>query len=61
MEKPFINQAKCTNCKTCIKVCPKGVFGETEGKVFVEKPEECIACKACELNCPKEAIEVKPF
>jgi NAD-dependent dihydropyrimidine dehydrogenase PreA subunit len=58
MPKPIIDQNKCTQCKSCIEICPMDVFSEKDGKIIVSKPEECIGCKACEANCPEDAIKI---
>ena len=58
MPKPVISD-KCTNCGTCVDVCPVGVFAKENGKVVVKKPKECIGCRACEVQCPVEAIKVE--
>jgi len=59
MPKPVIDIKKCTNCGACIEVCPMAVFAKKEDKVIVKKPKECIGCKACEVQCPAEAIKVE--
>lgn len=62
MPNPKIDSNKCDNCGKCIELCPMGVFAKEEGeegKVVVKKPQECIGCKACEVQCPKEAIKVE--
>ena len=56
---PVIDYEKCKVSKKCIEVCPMEVFRIEDGKVFVKKPEECIGCKECEVNCPTGAIKVK--
>jgi NAD-dependent dihydropyrimidine dehydrogenase PreA subunit len=35
------------------------VFEKENNKVVVKKPNECIGCKACEVQCPQEAIKVE--
>jgi len=59
MPHPVINYKKCKTCQTCIDVCPMEVFAKEGDKVIVKKPKECIGCKACEVQCPEKAIEVK--
>ncbi len=59
MPKPKIDYNKCTICGTCIEICPVKVFEKQGDKVVVAKPEDCIGCKACEVQCPQKAIEVE--
>ncbi|MBN2422949.1 4Fe-4S binding protein [Candidatus Woesearchaeota archaeon] len=59
MPKPVINYEKCKTQKTCVDVCPMQVFEVKGDKVVVAKPEECIGCKACEVQCPEGAITVE--
>ncbi|MCK4714954.1 MAG: 4Fe-4S binding protein, partial [Candidatus Aenigmarchaeota archaeon] len=54
-----IDKKKCTDCGTCISICPMDVFGKDNKEVVVKKPGECIGCKACEVQCPEEAITVE--
>ena len=55
---PKIDYDKCVNCKTCLKFCPNGVYGEEgEKRVVVVQPYNCVVgCSACALNCPRGAI-----
>lgn len=34
------------------------VYEKEEDKVIVKNPDKCIACRACEIQCPAEAIKV---
>ena len=53
---PRIDKKLCTDCMTCVGVCPMEVFANIEGKAVVAKPEACIGCRACEAQCPQAAI-----
>ena len=50
----------CINCRTCIGVCPKGVFDyvKPEKRVVVARPEACFTCGACVFQCPERALEL---
>src|SRR5262245_29363433 len=41
--------------KTCVDVCPVDCIYETE-RMRLIAPGECIACGACEPECPVESI-----
>ncbi|MFW6449488.1 MAG: ATP-binding protein [Nanoarchaeota archaeon] len=56
MPKPIIDEEKCTNCGTCVEVCPVEVFKKGEKTAIVDNPNECIGCRACEAQCPESAI-----
>lgn len=58
MPKVTLNEEKCVNCKTCISICPMGVYGEKDNHVTVVNEGECIACMGCVAACPAEAITV---
>ena len=59
MPKPIVDEEKCTNCGTCVEVCPVEVFKKGEKTVIVDKPNECIGCRACEAQCPESAITIE--
>ena len=49
---------KCVNCGRCLDVCPHRVFQRAEGRVRLARPESCMECGACQLNCAVSAIKV---
>ena len=56
-----IDSALCDGNGTCYEVCPCECFTEpSEGKCHVDEDtaEDCTGCRACETQCPKEAIEI---
>ncbi len=57
---------RCKGCTYCIEFCPKHVLKISEkinSKGYhlpsVERPEDCIGCKLCELICPDFCIFVE--
>ncbi len=52
------NPDKCSNCKMCVAVCPHEVFALNGRAVQLARPEACMECGACRLNCPTGAITV---
>lgn len=55
IDRNFWVDENCSNCDTCIKLCPVNNISHSEGKlVWNGKCEKCLAC----LNwCPKKAIQ----
>lgn len=52
-------EEKCTGCRRCIEVCPRGVLLMSGGKAEISDIDLCIECGACEANCEFNAIEVR--
>ena len=63
INKAFIEEKNCINCKKCISSCPsfaieeKNIEKKTENKVFINKAR-CIGCEKCLEICPKKAIKM---
>jgi len=58
MVKIVVNNDKCTGCGTCKDTCPVDVYEIKDGKSVAVKVEECLVCRACEVQCPEGAIQV---
>jgi NAD-dependent dihydropyrimidine dehydrogenase PreA subunit len=52
---------KCIGVYQCYAVCPVGCWtpDRAHRKVIFHDPEKCIACGACVLQCPQDAIELR--
>jgi ferredoxin len=51
---------KCTGVWQCYDVCPVGCWTpDYENRVAIfHDPQLCIACGACVLQCPEDAIQL---
>ena len=53
-----LDEAKCTGCKTCTKVCPHAVFTIEAKRAKIVDKDACMECGACAKNCKDGAINV---
>lgn len=53
----------CSGCQTCYEVCPVGCFCPSKDGSGIElcRSELCIACGACQLQCPSHAAQLVSF
>ncbi|MGM9521481.1 MAG: ferredoxin family protein [Oscillospiraceae bacterium] len=58
---PIIDKNKCVRCGHCVQICPINVlFHSAEDRaVYVRYPNECWHCRACLIDCPKQAITMR--
>ncbi len=65
MPKVEVDHKKCDGDAICVSVCPVSVyemkslpeFGGAQKAVVVNN-DACILCRACETQCPTQAIKV---
>jgi NAD-dependent dihydropyrimidine dehydrogenase PreA subunit len=57
-----LDQEICSGCETCYEVCPVGCFSQSEdgAKIELSHLELCVACGACQLQCPMRAARLLP-
>jgi NAD-dependent dihydropyrimidine dehydrogenase PreA subunit len=67
LETPFglsVDTELCRGCKTCLEVCPKGVYEiyplDGKQRSRVAHPQDCVQCTACVKQCPESAILAEP-
>lgn len=53
-----LDSSKCTGCRVCTQVCPRGVLAMDGAVVRLADRGACIECGACERNCAFGAITV---
>jgi NAD-dependent dihydropyrimidine dehydrogenase PreA subunit len=52
---------RCVGVYECYEVCPVDCWkpDQASGVVIFQNAEACIACGACVLQCPEDAIELR--
>lgn len=55
----YVDEARCTKCGMCARVCPSGDIVAKPGVMPRFKTKFCEACGACTHNCPQNAIRYR--
>jgi NAD-dependent dihydropyrimidine dehydrogenase PreA subunit len=53
-----LNPELCNGCAMCVSVCPHGVFTMNGRRAQLARPQACMECGACQLNCVTGALTV---
>ncbi len=56
---PIISEEKCVKCGLCAQICPLDVIKVEQKRIIVKYPDECWHCRACAIDCPKQAITMR--
>ena len=56
-----INQKKCAQCLTCLRICPHQAIVLNDKSRPEIVPAACFSCHLCVANCPALAIESEQF
>lgn len=56
---PIISEEKCVKCGLCAQICPLDVIKIEQKCIIVKYPDECWHCRACAIDCPKQAITMR--
>ena len=53
-----LDDDRCTGTTECVQVCPRDVLRMNGGrrKVEIVRPDQCIRCGACIVQCPEDAL-----
>ncbi|MCK8115833.1 4Fe-4S binding protein [Anaerosoma tenue] len=59
-ERPWRDDATCTQCLLCWIVCPDSSINVADEKVTSFDLDHCKGCGICAQVCPVDAIEMVP-
>ncbi|MDJ0854848.1 MAG: 4Fe-4S binding protein [Desulfobacterales bacterium] len=67
--RPLIDYDRCVDCRACIDACPVNCLaiafnqdaGDRRARPVLARPRDCIACRFCALECPADAVSMKPL
>jgi len=53
-----IDRNRCTICGSCIDVCVRRIYEESDNMINITDPSLCIICGHCMAICPEDAIRL---
>lgn len=61
---PWIEEAACSGCNACARICPHGAIAlarDDVGLHYVTRPQDCTGCGLCTDLCQDSAVHVSAF
>jgi electron transport complex protein RnfB len=56
----WVDEARCIGCTRCIRKCASDAIVGAAKQMHTVLPDACYACGLCEIECPTQAIVMKP-
>jgi len=56
----WVDEERCIGCTRCIRKCGSDAIVGALKQMHTVLPEACYACGLCEIECPTQAIVMKP-
>jgi electron transport complex protein RnfB len=56
----WVDEARCIGCTRCIRKCGSDAIVGALKQMHTVLPEACSSCCLCEIECPTDAIVMKP-
>ena len=53
-----VDEDKCTSCKKCVEICPRGVLTVKKRIPVLKNEYDCSLCRDCEKICEAGAIKI---
>ena len=57
-ELPLLDEARCTGCGDCVRVCPADCLEMAGPLPWLPRPADCVRCALCCHVCPADALRL---
>ena len=55
-----IDPVSCTGCGWCAMFCPMKCIDQRPDGIYEVRPDDCIGCRSCKVNCFYGAVTMLP-